>query len=135
MLVQKVVKELSKLYPGKTIIENKNIKGITTEIICEIDPASDHSEYSIALAVIDYSTIHCHNIITETYKVIKGNLTIFKGDREYKLGKGDEIVVKPKEIHSNLGKETWVEVVSKPGWYIEDYINLETILKKYLPKR
>ncbi|MBU0975582.1 MAG: hypothetical protein ABIE03_04550 [Patescibacteria group bacterium] len=135
MQVKKILERLKREYPGKTIIENKNAKGITTEIICEIESTADHADYSVAIAVIDYSTIHCHNVITETYEVVKGSLKIFKGSKEYTLSKGQNIAIKPGEIHSNLGSETWVKVTSKPGWFIEDYINLETLLKKYVPMK
>lgn len=138
MNVKAVVKELKRKYPGKTIIENKNEQGITTEIVCEIETTSDHPEYSTAIAVIDSAIIHYHKKLTETYKVLKGELKIFKYDKnkiEYKehvVKEGESIVINPGEIHSNLGNEIWVEVFSKPGWTIDDYYNLEVILKKYI---
>jgi mannose-6-phosphate isomerase-like protein (cupin superfamily) len=138
MNVKKVIKLLRQKYPNKTIIENKNSKRITTEIICEIESTNKHSHYSIAIAVIDSSTIHYHRKITEIYKVMKGNLKVFKYNikrnfyKEYIIKRNKSITIKPGEIHSNLGKETWVECYSKPGWLIDDYINLEEILKKYI---
>ena len=137
MNTRQVIHQLKTKYPGKSIIENKNAKGITTEIICELDLTQDHPSWSRAIAVIDSSVIHYHQHIQETYQVLKGSLNIFKYDQsqnryaEHHLKKGDSITIKPGEIHSNLGKETWVEVTSKPGWVIEDFINLETLLKKY----
>ena len=131
MNVKRVRKNLKEKYPDKVIIENKNEEGVTTEIICENEPTSDHPEYSIAIAVIDSSTLHYHKKVTETYKVLKGTLTVFKTNEEVKLEEGDELIIKPGEIHSNLGDETWVECRSKPGWEIDDYINLEPIIKKY----
>ena len=130
-----VIQKLKKDYPGKTIIENKNESGITTEIICEIEPTKEHPEYSLAIAIIDSATLHYHKRITEIYKVIKGTLTVFKKNKEITLKKGEDLVIKPGEIHSNKGKETWIECYSEPGWMIEDYINIEPIMKKYLPRK
>lgn len=135
MDVKRVRKQLKQKYPGKVIIENKNKEGVTTEIICEIEPKSSHPEYSVAIAVIDSSTLHYHKRITETYKVLKGTLTVFKTNEEVKLEEGDELIIKPGEIHSNLGDETWIECTSKPGWEVDDYINLEPIMKKYTARK
>lgn len=132
-----ILKRLNNKYPGKITIENKNSVGVTTEIICELELTQDHPSWSRAIAVIDSSVIHYHQHIQETYTILKGTLTIFKYDRdkrqyaEYVIKTGQSIVIKPGEIHSNLGKETWVDVYSKPGWVVEDFINLETLLKKY----
>ena len=131
MNVKRIIKQLEQKYPGKVIIENKNDKGITTEIICEIEPTACYPSYSIAIAVIDSSVLHFHKKITETYKVLKGKLTVFKKNKEVRLKRGDKLVIKPGEIHSNLGDETWIKCSSNPGWTIDDYINLETIIKKY----
>jgi len=135
MEVKKIIKKLKRKYPGKTIIENKNDKGFTTEIICEIEPTLNHPKYSIAIAVIDSSTLHYHKKTTEIYKVLRGELTVFKKNKEYKIKRGDELVIKPGEIHSNIGNETWVECISEPGWTVDDYINLETIIKKYTARK
>lgn len=140
MLVKKVTTELSRKYPGKTIIENKNSQGVTTEIIFELITGNENPKQSVAMAVIDSSTMHYHKVITEKYRVIKGELIIFKYDENQKqyaedtVKKGKSIDIKPGEIHSTRGSETWVEVTSTPAWFIEDYYNLETILKKYLSK-
>jgi mannose-6-phosphate isomerase-like protein (cupin superfamily) len=135
MNLKKVISELKEEYPGGKIIENKNDDGVTTEVICELD--SDDRK-SIAIAVIDSSVIHYHRIITETYRVLKGSLTVFKYDQEEKLykeheiGGGESIEIKPGEIHSNLGDETWIEVISEPPWRPGDFYNLDTIIKKYV---
>jgi hypothetical protein len=134
----KVIKILKNKYPGRAIIENKNEAGKTTEIICEIDPTEKHPEHSTAIAVIDTSTMHYHKMISETYKVLDGELKIFKyfSDRksyeEKVLRKGEALTIQPGEIHINNGRETWVEVTSRPGWTVGDYINIEVIVKKYL---
>lgn len=137
MEVKTVIQELKKRHPKGVIIENKNAKGITTEIICELDSTKDRS---FAIAVIDSSTIHYHRKMTETYKVLKGSLRVFKYDSEKRryaehyVEKGKSIIIRPGEIHSNIGDETWIEVISEPAWTIDDYINLDTILKKYMGK-
>ena len=75
MNIQKVISELQEKYPGKKIF--KNNEDNPTEILCELDPSSDHPEYSNAVAVIDKSAVHYHKKTTETYKVIKGELKLF----------------------------------------------------------
>jgi hypothetical protein len=136
--VSRVIQQLEKKYPGKRIIENKNKNGVTTEIVCEVESEKDRS---FAIAVIDSSPIHYHKIITEDYRVIKGILAVlkfFKSKEEYKetiVHEGEHITIKPGEIHSNLGKETWVEVTSNPPWSIDDYYNLETLIKKYTARK
>lgn len=140
MNVKKVIRNLKEKHPDGNIIENKNGSGVTTEIICEIVTSRDNPNESIAIAIIDSSVIHYHKVITETYKVLKGKLTILKytADKrvfeEVVLNAGELISIKPGELHSNLGKETWVEVISNPAWFIEDFINLDTLLKKYTSK-
>ena len=138
MKTAQIIAELNKKYPNGIVIENKNARGKTTEIICELPQKKVNSaNKSIAIAVIDSSTLHYHRVITETYHVISGILHIFKYDQnnkqymEYALHKGEAITILPGEIHSNLGDATWVEVVSSPAWFIEDYYNLDTIIKKY----
>lgn len=120
MKVGKIVSELKTKYPGKKIIldppENP------TEIICEIEPSINDEESSIAIAIIDESKPHYHNKATEFYEVLKGNLIITINKKEYKLKKGDKITIKPDEIHSVKGNETWVNCISKPGWKPEDHI-------------
>jgi len=78
MNVRKVISEFKIKYLNKRIIENKNSKGITTEIICEVKP---YKTYSHAIDVIDFSVIHYHKKTTETYKVLRGDLKMFKYDK------------------------------------------------------
>lgn len=138
MNVKKVISELKTKYPGKKIIENKNEDSKTTEIVCEI---SSSEKESFAIAVIDSSPIHYHKVITETYKVIRGTLKVlkfFKESSEYRettVKKGESIVLRPGEVHANLGDQTWVEVTSNPAWSIDDYYNLETLIKKYTARK
>lgn len=119
MNVSKVLRELKNKYPGKTIINNNS-----SEIICEIEPSENHPEYSKALAVLDRSATHYHKITTETYKVLKGKLTVFLNGKRTVLKKGDECQIKPWTIHWAEGNETWFETYSTPGWASSDHILL-----------
>jgi len=120
MNIEKIINELSKKYPGKKIIKNREEN--PTEIICEVDPASNHPEKGIAIAVIDKSEPHYHKKTTEKYKVLKGKLIININGQDYKLQEKEELVIKPGSIHYAIGDETWVEVYSEPGWLSEDHI-------------
>lgn len=120
MNVGKIVSELKNKYPDKTIILNSPEN--TTEIICEIEPAQNNNDNSLAIAIIDESKPHYHKKATEFYEVLRGNLTITIDKRKYKLRKGDKITIKPGKIHSVKGNEVWVSCLSKPGWKPEDHI-------------
>jgi mannose-6-phosphate isomerase-like protein (cupin superfamily) len=115
-----VVKKLNKKYPGKKII--KNDEDNPTEILCEAEPTTDHSEYSLAIAVIDKCVPHIHEKSIETYKVIKGKLTLYIDGKKYELDEDEEKVIKPGQTHWAHGNETWVECYSEPGWTFEDHI-------------
>lgn len=123
MDVTRVLRELEDKYPGKKII--KNDENNTTEIICEIEPSTDHPEHSLAVAVVDRSFPHVHKKTKETYKVLKGALKIFKDGGEVILTEGEKITVIPEETHWAEGSETWVECYSEPGWTFEDHILVE----------
>lgn len=120
MNAEKVVKELSKEYPGKKIIKNDEENPM--EILCEIDPATDHPERSVAIAIIDRSKPHYHKKAVEAYEVIRGSLTINKNGRDFYLKEGERLVIEPEEIHFAAGNETWIKVYSEPGWTLEDHI-------------
>jgi mannose-6-phosphate isomerase-like protein (cupin superfamily) len=119
---QSIMSQLQKKYPGKNIVLNNEEH--PTEIICETDPASGHPDNSIAVAVIDQSIPHYHIKATETYKVLKGDLTVQKGDESVQLKQGDELTIEPGIIHSAIGNAAWVEVRSEPGWAVEDHIEV-----------
>lgn len=121
MNVKKVLQELQKKYPGKNIIKNDD-DNCPTEILCEVEPSSEHPEYSLAVSIIDKSIPHSHKKTKETYKVIKGKLKVYKNSKEFVLNRGDEFVVNPGETHWAKGNETWVECYSEPGWVFEDHI-------------
>ncbi|MBI3366751.1 cupin domain-containing protein [Candidatus Roizmanbacteria bacterium] len=120
MNVQKVIKELQKKYPGKKII--KNTEENTIEIICEIEPTKDHLNYSVAIAIIDSTISHYHQKTTEEYRVTKGILTVYKGNKSFVMHEGESIVIEPNIVHYAEGHETWIIITSRPGWTKEDYI-------------
>ncbi len=120
MNVKKVIEELQRKYQGKKII--KNIEKNPTEILCEIEPTKDHPEYSETIAVIDKSIPHYHKKITEEYKVIKGLLTVYKGNTSFVLTEGQTIRIEPNIIHHAKGQETWITTTARPGWTKEDHI-------------
>ena len=115
--------ELQKQYPGKPIFENKT-DGEVTELVCEIEPTSEHPEYSVAIAVINKSPKHKHNQTTETYKVIKGKLKLHVGGDMFELHEGDWYIIEPGQVHWAEGDAAWVECRSEPGWTVEDYITV-----------
>ena len=120
MQVDKVVTELNKLYPGKSIFKNDDTT--TTEILCEIEPTSEHPDYSNAIAIIDKSIPHIHYKTTETYKVLKGELKLHIGNEVFTLKESQSHVINPNNVHWAEGNETWIECYSKPGRTIEDQI-------------
>ena len=89
---KRVIEELEKKYPNKKII--KNDENNPTEILCEVEPSTNHSEYSLAVAVIDKNFPHVHKNSEEIYKVIKGKLVLFVDDKKHELEKGEKLVIK-----------------------------------------
>jgi len=118
--INRVISKLKDKYPGKKII--KNPPDNPTEIICEIEPTSDHPEKSLAVAVVGRSPLHYHKHTTEIYEAIRGKLTLYKNGKKHKLNKGDKITIKPGEVHYVEGKETWFKTYSSPGWTFKDHI-------------
>jgi len=119
MNVDKIVSELEEKYPGKNIVLNKTDNGTVVEIVCEIIAEAD---FSWAIAVINHSPKHYHNRLVETYKVTKGELIVSLDGKENRVKEGGFITIKPKTVHYSKGHETWVDVISHPGWTYEDYI-------------
>lgn len=119
MNVYSVINQLQKKYPGKNIVFNDEDN--VTEIICEIEPTSEHPDYNVAIAVIDASKAHYHKKSKETYKVLKGKLMIYLDGKEFMLTPGESIEIKPKVKHYATGNETWLKVYSNPGWTIDDH--------------
>lgn len=107
-------------YPGKAIIVLSDTH--PTEIICEVEPTAMHSQYGVAISVIDSSAPHHHMLAKEMYTILEGELDLFIDDRKHHLIKGDSISIPPQSVHYAIGNETWVECKSEPGWTVEDHI-------------
>ena len=125
MNAQKIIEEIKKQYPGKTIILDP--QDDPTEIICEIDPTADHPEKSIALAVVGRSKPHYHKTSTEIYETIKGVLIVYKSGKKYTLREGEKLTIKAGEPHNVEGEEAWFLTYSKPGWRFEDHILVKNV--------
>lgn len=121
MNARAVIAKLHKLYPGKTMV--KNDEKNPTEIICEIEPTSEHAGYSVAIAVIDQSIPHFHKQATEEYEVINGKLTITINGHRHVLKPGEKLAINPGHVHFAKGNETWVKVTARPGWKPEDHLS------------
>lgn len=119
MNITNVIEELKKKYPRKKIVLNDRQN--CTEILCEIEETSLHPNRSVAIAVIDKSIAHYHDTSEETYKVIKGVLSLTVGSEKFVLNEGQSFIIKPGLVHEATGNETWVQVTSKPGWKQKDH--------------
>ncbi|MFC1647189.1 cupin domain-containing protein [Patescibacteria group bacterium] len=125
MDIKIVTRKLKRHYPGCEIIitdpENP------TEIICEIQPTVEHPKWSGIIAVIDRTRLHYHKMLTETYHVLDGKLSIYLNGKKQVLKKGDLVKIPPKTIHWSQGDETWVYVYSTPGWIGDDHVLVESL--------
>lgn len=125
MNTQKIVKELYTKYPGKEIVLDPSEN--PTEIICELEPTSDHPERSTALAIVGKSKPHYHKKSTEIYEAVKGTLTVYKGGKKFMLNEGEKITIEPNIVHYVEGDEAWFLTYSTPGWTFEDHIVVDQI--------
>ena len=121
MNVQKVISKLKKLYPGKNIIVNS--PEYPLEIVCELAPISQTK----AVAVIDFARPHFHKKNSEIYEVIRGELVVYLQGETMILRKGQRVKIKPMSIHSAVGRETWINVYSDPGWSIKDHFLVKNV--------
>lgn len=119
MNIPGVIEELKKKYPGKNILLNNRQN--CTAILCDIEPTSAHTSHSKAIVVIDQTDLHYHNSATETYKVIKGVLSLTVDGRKYVLNEGQTFTIEPGQVHQAFGNETWILESSKPGWKKSDH--------------
>ena len=117
---QKVKRELKEKYQGKNVLmlppDNP------TEILCEIDPPEKHPEYSVAISVIEKSGEHYHNIISEEYEVIKGEVTLYLNGEKQILKTGDKTTIPPKTKHWAESREGWIKCTATPAWKQEDHV-------------
>lgn len=123
MDVNRVINQLYQKYPGKKIIKTQPEQ--PTEIICEVDPTSKHPRFSVAVAVVDKIQPHFHRRTTEIYQVVKGSLTLVIEGRKHYLKEKQQKTIKPNQIHSALGSQTWIKVTSHPGWIAQDHLLVE----------
>jgi len=121
MNITKVISEFKKRYPDKNIIVNS--PEFPLEVICELDPVAQTK----AVAVIDFARPHYHRKNTEIYEVIQGELIVYLQGETIRLRKGERVKIKPLSIHSAVGKETWINVYSDPGWTLEDHILIKNV--------
>lgn len=124
MNILKVLEELKSTYPGKRIVLND--RNQCTEILCEVEPSSAHPTFSKAIAVVDKTKPHFHNLTTETYEVIKGTLTLSIDGISREMKVGDTVTITPCQVHEATGNETWISCISKPGWKQSDHHIVET---------
>lgn len=122
MKADEIIKKLNKDFPGKAVIPNSKTE--PTEIICEVDPSSEHGDYSLAVAYIKKSVPHRHIKAIETYEVEDGKLDLFLDGVIKILTKGQKHTIQPGVIHWAEGDWVRVKVTSKPGWVLEDHIQV-----------
>ncbi len=123
MNVRKIKKEFAEKYPEATIILLPHDH--PREILCEIDPATNHPDYSVAISVIERSAPHYHKIATEEYEVLSGEITLFLGDEKRVLKPGDKVIIKPGTVHWTKAKSARVKCTSRPGGVPKDHILYE----------
>lgn len=120
MTADDIIKKFKTDYPGKNIVALP--EDSPTEIICEVDPTSEHPEVNVAIAAIKASTPHYHHKATEVYEVLQGELELTVDGTQTTLYEGDTHTIQPGQVHSATGNFTLVRVTSRPGWTIEDHI-------------
>jgi mannose-6-phosphate isomerase-like protein (cupin superfamily) len=113
--IEKTGEELKNRYPGCRV----KIAEDGREMVAEI-------AIGLAIAVIDRSQAHFHCKTLETYRVIRGTLSVACEGRGYVLREGDSITIQPGQIHSARasGEPAWIEVSSVPDWSAEDHFIL-----------
>ena len=119
MNITDVIEQMKKKYPGKRILLNNRQN--CTEILCEIESTTSQSNKSVAIAVIDKTLPHFHDVTTEEYEVIKGVLELSVAGKKYVLNAGQKMTILPGQIHEAMGNETWIKLTSKPGWGKKDH--------------
>ncbi|MBI5151853.1 MAG: cupin domain-containing protein [Candidatus Pacebacteria bacterium] len=120
MKINKIIEQMTQKYPGKKIIITDPTN--PGEIICETEPTEAHPDWSEAIAVIDYTRLHYHRAVTETYEVLSGELDMVIQEKTRHLKTGETITIPPNTRHKAFGRETLIRVSSKPGWTPEDHI-------------
>ncbi len=123
MNIDDTIKQLKKKYPGKAVFADTECGA--AEVIAEIEPTTDHPEYSHAVAVAGTSRAHYHTELVETYTPITGDLTVYVDNEKHIVRQGDSITINPGQVHWAEGDAVWFDVLSKPGWTPDDHIHTE----------
>jgi mannose-6-phosphate isomerase-like protein (cupin superfamily) len=113
--VAKTRSELMNKYPGCRVKVAEDKKEMVAEI-------SD----SFAVAVIERSVQHFHLKTREVYKVLCGTLYVACEGRGHVLREAESFTIEPGQVHFARAAEepVWIEVVSTPGWTVEDHFIL-----------
>ncbi|MDX1765318.1 MAG: cupin domain-containing protein [Candidatus Saccharimonadales bacterium] len=119
MNIDEVVEEIKSQYPGSNIVIQDEDGYL--EIIVEVEPTADHPEYSRAVIVAGKSRPHFHKRSTEIYRVLRGKMKVAVDGRIHELVAGDEITIKPGQVHSLAAERVWFEAISRPGWTKDDH--------------
>lgn len=120
MDVEAVERRLQTEYLGKKIV--KLPEDNPTEIVCEVEPASEHPDYSVAVAIIDESASHIHQRSTETYEVLEGKANLIVEGRSVEMKPGQTYSIKPGTLHWATADSAWVKITSHPGWTEDDHL-------------
>jgi len=123
MKAEEIIKKLKSEFPGKSVIPNSEAN--PGEIICEVEPTNEHSDYSLAIAYIKKSSSHRHVKTIETYEVEEGQLDLYLDGVRNTLRTNQTYTINPGIIHWAEGNWTRVKVASKPGWTSDDHIIVE----------
>lgn len=120
---KRILHELRRRYPNAKALD---LDGSGNHFVSEIEPASEHPEWDRAIEVIFKSQPHKHLKMTQTYKILEGELTLHIEDEDVALKTGDTYVVKPNLVHwAESPTGCWLEIYSEPGWTAEDHIRVE----------
>ncbi len=119
---QRIISRLKSKYPTSKVYD---LSGQGQHFVCEIEPASDHPEYDVAIEVIIKSEPHKHLKTTQTYRVLSGTLELHIDNQTLILNSNDTYTVLPDTIHwAKSDNEAWVEITSRPAWTPEDHIKV-----------
>jgi quercetin dioxygenase-like cupin family protein len=101
-----------------------NMKANPAEIVYEITTNKNGLPFGIAIADIQQSEPHYHNVTIETYTVVQGNLEVRLNTESYILHPGDVIKILPGVTHSakSLGETpARITITTIPEFSQNDY--------------
>ena len=123
MDVQKAIRDLKVLYPGKKVFINS--KENPTEVMCELESARINPDRSVFVAIIDTRIEHRHRQSVEEFEVIKGTLFLSVSGREYTLTAGRKMKIMPGQVHAARGNGAWIKITSTPGYIPTNMVLVE----------